>query len=155
MSAPEELQDAAFPPTRDDTSLHDGPLLSHVPRRIGRYRTVKKLGAGGMGAVYLAEDTELDRRVALKVPFFDSGGGAEIVARFYREARVAAAIDHPNICNVHEVIDEPNGQPCIVMQYLEGQTLSERLRRGPLETNEALSIVSDVAAASGSSGPGR
>src|SRR5947209_18290008 len=79
------------------------PRHQELPEQFGRYRILDKLGAGGMGAVYLAEDTKLGRKVALKVPHFKLGDGTAILERFRREARLAAGIDHPNFCQVHDV----------------------------------------------------
>src|SRR5205809_965688 len=78
------------------------PTPVGLPEQLGRYRILQKLGEGGMGAVYLAEDTELGRRVALKVPHFSSEDGAA-VERFKREARIAAGLSHPNLCGVYDV----------------------------------------------------
>ena len=92
-------------------------------RELGRYRILSKLGQGGMGAVYLAEDTTLSRRVAVKVPHFNESDGPKVIERFQREARVAAAIDHPNLCPVHDC-GEVNGIHFLVMPYIEGTPLS-------------------------------
>ena len=74
-----------------------------LPEQFGRYRILKPLGKGGMGAVYLAEDTQLGRRVALKVPHFTADDGPAVIERFYLEARAAAGIEHPNLCAVYDV----------------------------------------------------
>ena len=79
-----------------------------LPEQFGRYRILKKVGEGGMGAVYLAEDTKLRRQVALKVPHLKTGTRTAVLERFQREARLAAGIDHPNFCAVHDV-DEIDG----------------------------------------------
>jgi tetratricopeptide (TPR) repeat protein/predicted Ser/Thr protein kinase len=114
--------------------------------RLSNYRLERLLGAGGMGSVYLAHDLSLDRKVAIK--FLNPEKAAEPAARRHllREARAAAALDHPNICAVHQVIDE-DGRTCIVMQFVEGETLAEILRRGPLEARFALSLACDLAEA--------
>jgi HEAT repeat protein/predicted Ser/Thr protein kinase len=95
-----------------------------LPQQFGRYRIEKKLGQGGMGAVYLAHDTQLDRRVALKVPQFTASDGPDVLERFYREARAAATIEHPNICPVFDV-GEIDGTPYVTMSYIEGHSLAE------------------------------
>jgi hypothetical protein len=94
-------------------------MRQELPERLGRYRIVRKLGAGGMGAVYLAEDTQLGRQVALKVPHFDDGADPKIIERFYREARVAAAIEHPNLCPVYDV-GQAEGVHYLTMPYING-----------------------------------
>jgi len=94
-----------------------------LPEQFGRYRILKELGRGGMGAVYLAEDGVLGRRVALKVPHFSAEDGPKVVERFYREARVAADIDHPNLCGVHD-FGEVGGVHFLTMPYIEGTPLS-------------------------------
>src|SRR5262245_51485436 len=105
--------EALFP-----TELPAGP--GELPEKFGRYRIVNKLGQGGMGAVYLAHDTALDRPVALKVPHFSAADGPDVVERFYREARAAAALQHQNICAIHDV-GEVNGVPYLTMAYVEGK----------------------------------
>jgi len=100
------------------------PRHQELPERFGRYRILDKLGAGGMGAVYLAEDTKLGRKVALKVPHFKPGDGTAILERFRREARLAAGIDHPNFCQVHDV-DEVDGIHYFTMAFVEGRPLSD------------------------------
>jgi Tol biopolymer transport system component len=111
---------------------------------FGHYRAVRKLGEGGMGAVYLGEDVRLDRKVALKflAPGLLNEPGAR--ARFLREAKAAAALDHPNICTVYEV-EEAQGRTFIAMAYLEGHTVAETLALGPLELSEALDIALQTA----------
>lgn len=100
-----------------------------------------------MGSVYLARDLALDRDVAIKFIAPDKAADASARHRLVREAKAAAALDHPNICSVHEVILEPDGRAAIVMQYVEGETLADTLRRGPLEVRFALSVTTDLARA--------
>jgi serine/threonine protein kinase/WD40 repeat protein len=116
-----------------------------LPEAVGPYRVVRRLGRGGMGAVYLAHDTRLGRPVALKVPRL-AGLGADAVERFRREGRAAAALRHPNICPVYDV-GEVNGAPFLAMAYVEGQTLAERARAGPLAPAEAAALVGTLARA--------
>ena len=92
---------------------------------VSHYAVLNKLGAGGMGEVYLAQDTLLNRRVAIKFLPEDSGADHKAKQRLIREAQAAARLDHPNICTIHEVGEEAGGS-FIVMQYLEGETLSSR-----------------------------
>ncbi len=100
-----------------------------------------------MGSVYLAHDIDLERDVAIKFISPERAADPNARRRLIREARAAAALDHPNICAVHDIIVEPDGHAFIVMQYVEGETLSARLKRGPLETRQAFLIAADVAAA--------
>ena len=100
------------------------PGVGELPREFGRYRIERSLGEGGMGAVYLAHDTQLNRKVALKTPKFARQTEDTMVARFYREARSAATLQHPNICPVHDV-GEIDGVHYISMAYIEGRPLSD------------------------------
>ena len=114
--------------------------------RMGRYEIHSPLGAGGMGEVYLAEDTKLNRKVAIKLLSLHSTDSLQANKRLLREARAAATVEHPNICAIHEVGEE-EGRTFIVMQYIEGETLDLRLKRKSIELNEALAIASQIAEA--------
>ncbi|MGD0045039.1 MAG: protein kinase, partial [Isosphaeraceae bacterium] len=111
-----------------------------------RYEIVRQLGRGGMGVVYLAKDKRLDRQVALKFPTLWGGEDEEFVHRFYREARAAAGLRHPNICRVFDV-GEHESQPYLTMEYLKGELLSEHLkgRQAPMEPPEAVRLVLKLA----------
>ena len=110
----------------------------------GRYTIIEEVGRGGMGVVYKAEDTKLKRTVALKFLPPELTHVPEIRDRFTREAQAAAALDHPNICTVHE-FDEAEGKPFISMAYIEGQSLRKKIESGPLELEEAIRITTQVA----------
>ena len=112
--------------------------------RISHYRIIEKIGEGGMGVVYKAEDTKLGRFVALKFLAPHLLRDADARKRFEREARAAAALDHPNICAVHE-IDEADGRTFIVLAFLDGQTLSAKIAEGPLEISDVRSIAVQLA----------
>lgn len=114
--------------------------------RLGRYEIRSQLGAGGMGEVYLAEDTKLGRKVAIKILPNHSFAGEQANKRLLREAKAAATLDHPNICTVHEAGEE-EGRSFIVMQYVEGETLDVLMRRKRLSLSESLSIACEVAEA--------
>ena len=92
---------------------------------VSHYRILEKIGQGGMGEVYLAEDTKLERRVALKFLPAQFSADEEEKKRFIHEAKAASALNHPNICSVHEIGETPEGQLFIVMGYFEGKTLKE------------------------------
>jgi uncharacterized protein (TIGR03067 family) len=118
-----------------------------LPERFGRYRIVNLLGQGGMGAVYLAHDTQLDRRVALKVPNFSGQDDPSALERFYREARAAATFEHPNLCPVYDV-GEIAGTHYLSMAYVEGESLADGLKRGlTLSQRDAAALVRKVALA--------
>ena len=134
--------------------LTDDQPRSLVGKTIGPHRIIKQLGSGGMGQVYLAEDFRLGRRIALKLLSRSLTGDSLSRKRFLREARVASALDHPNICTIYEV-GEASGWCFIAMQYVEGQTLREVIRGRPLSLESMLSLslqVADALAAAHSQG---
>jgi dienelactone hydrolase len=115
-----------------------------VGDQLGPYEILRPVGSGGMGEVYRARDSRLDREVAVKVLPRDFTGDPERLARFEREARAASALNHPNICTIHDV-GEHDGMPYLVMELLEGQSLKERIDAGPFSPLEIIGVGSDVA----------
>jgi serine/threonine-protein kinase len=115
-----------------------------IPESIAQYRIIKKLGAGGMGEVYLALDTKLDRKVAIKVIRPDALTEEHLKKRLVREAQAAAKLDHPNICAIYDV-NEAGPYTFIVMQYIEGETLAEKMTREPLGITTTLAIMEQAA----------
>jgi serine/threonine-protein kinase len=118
---------------------------THVPDRIGPYEVTREIGRGGMGVVYLGHDAKLDRAVAIKALAEDFAQDQERLARFEREARVLASLSHGNIATVYG-LEEDGGHRYLVMEFVEGRTLADRLADGPMHVNETLSVCAQVAA---------
>lgn len=116
-----------------------------IGQTIAHYKIFEKLGEGGMGVVYKAQDTKLNRTVALKFLPADLTHDAEAVNRFMNETQAASALDHANICTIHEISETAEGQLFIVMAYYPGETLQQKIKSGPLPIKEALNIATQVA----------
>src|SRR5712692_9315587 len=112
--------------------------------RLGPYEIVSLVGAGGMGEVYKAKDTRLDRTVAIKILPPQLAADSQFSERFEREARAISQLDHPHICALYDV-GEQDGTAFLVMQYLEGETLAQRLEHGALPLDQALQIAIQIA----------
>lgn len=120
--------------------------MAELPQSLDDFEIVRILGKGGMGTVYLAKDQRLGRHVALKVLNATDLSYDDRKARFFREAKSAGSIRHPNVATVYDVDETADGVPFIVMEYCEGETLSQRIRRRPLDSAEFLSIARQIAA---------
>ncbi len=123
----------------------DAESMGDLPASFGRYKILSKIGEGGMGAVYLAQDEQLHRRVALKTPFFEHEDDEKTIKRFLREARAAATIHHPNVCPVYDV-GAHDGRYFLTMAYVEGRSLAEWIQQtGKADVETALEIVEKLA----------
>ena len=117
-----------------------------IGQTISHYEVISKIGEGGMGEVYLAQDTKLDRKVALKILPADVAAHADRMKRFVQEAKAASALNHPNIITIHE-IDETDSGHFIATEFIEGETLRERESSAPLKLTESLDIATQIAGA--------
>ena len=138
MNAPAYERDAGLLDQMDQGSF--------IGRTLGHYRIVRRLGGGGMGEVFLAEDTQLGRRVAVKILPHRLTADSTLVARFRQEARAASALNHTNIVTIYEV-GESGGTHFIATEYVEGVTLRERMSRTALTVGEVLDVATQIAAA--------
>ena len=119
-----------------------------IGETISHYKILSRLGAGGMGVVYEAEDTRLGRRVAIKFLPDDVSADADAIQRFQREARVISNLNHPHICTLYDIGSHPDSRSApqfMVMELLDGQSLKDRLERGPLAASEVLELGAQIA----------
>ena len=116
-----------------------------IGRAVGNYRITAKLGAGGMGEVFLAEDTRLDRKAAIKFLPADVASDPDRRQRFLTEAKAASALNHPHVCVVYDVGETEDGLPFIAMEFVEGESLFDLVKHGPLEISRVVQIAVQVA----------
>jgi serine/threonine protein kinase len=144
--SPETGSHPSAPTRTSNPNLPPAPSGS-LPEQFGRYRVLEKLGRGNMGTVYLVHDCRLNRRVALKVPYYTAEDRDDVLARFAREAQAAGTLHHPNICPLHDV-GEQDSIPYLTMAYIEGRPLSKVLREdGAMRPARAVEIISRLAQA--------
>jgi Tol biopolymer transport system component len=118
--------------------------MESTPENVGPYTIIREIGRGGMGVVYLARDTKLDRDVAIKALPEEMAADADRLIRFEREAKSLAALNHPNIAGIYGV-EEQDGRKYLILEFVEGETLGERLDRGPIPVDEAIEIAIEIA----------
>jgi serine/threonine protein kinase len=134
-------------PEESSTESRVAHQVGVVGKMIAHYKVLSLLGKGGMGEVYLAQDTKLGRKVALKLLPASHSNDKGRLLRFEREARSASALNHPNVCVIHEIGQTSDGRPFIAMEHINGETLRNRLIKGPLTINESLDIALQSASA--------
>ena len=127
-----------------DSKAPEKIFLDKTGSQIGPFRIEKEIGRGGAGVVYLAHDTKLDRRVAIKSLPADLANNENFQIRFQREAKLLASMNHPNIASIYEQLEEARGQKYIVLEYVPGDTLREKIAKGAMELKEALAIVIEI-----------
>lgn len=151
-SAVESVHSTSYQPLSNQDTIPPDPgtrrrTVEPISEQFGRYRIIRCLGQGAMGAVYLAHDAQLDREVAIKIPKFSASDGPEMIQRFYREARSAATLRHANVCPVYDV-GEIDGTHYLSMAYIEGHPLSDTIKRDPrIPESRAVEIVLKLARA--------
>ncbi|UCG59467.1 MAG: serine/threonine-protein kinase [Phycisphaerales bacterium] len=128
------------------TASFDAPL-KQPGSQIGQFRVERQLGRGGAGIVYLAQDTKLDRKVAIKSLPPELMRNANMRSRLKREAKLLASLDHPNIATIHDIVEQAESGGYLILEYIDGHTLAERISRRPLDPKEALSIALQIAEA--------
>ena len=116
-----------------------------IGKTVGNYHITAKVGAGGMGEVFLAEDTRLERKAAIKFLPAELAADPERRQRFLIEAKAASALNHPHVCVVYDVGETDDGVPFIAMEFVEGQPLDELVKQGPLEISRVVEIAAQVA----------